>query len=78
MEFDIAEGDYKKLGVTPADGGVIFTFAAEWGADCAILLYNRADFLEHNSDRKATGRIEVPAAYCRGAVRSRDGVGTFD
>ncbi len=70
MKFDIAEGDYKKLGVTPADGGVTFTFAAEWGADCAILLYNRADFLEHKNGRKVTRRIEVPRAYGRGAVRS--------
>lgn len=62
MHFSIKEGDYEKMGAVVTQEGTIFTFEGEKEADCAILLYRR--------NTTEAVRIEVPRAYCIGALRS--------
>lgn len=67
MGYRLREGNYEKFGVYKQKDAVIFTFEGEKEDNCAILLYRENGVLEE--------RIEVPEAYCRGAVRSVGVVG---
>lgn len=62
MSYTIKEGNYEKLGVQVKDDEIIFTFEGEKEDNCAILLYGKKHELVE--------RIEVPAAYCMGSIRS--------
>ena len=62
MNYTVTEGNYLRFGLQSVKDGVIFTFAGEKEDVCAVILYDR--YL------KVAGRVEAPAAFCRGAVRS--------
>lgn len=62
MGYTISEGNYERYGVQVNSEGIIFTFEAEKEAECKILLYGK--------NLNDAGMLEVPAQYCRGAVRS--------
>ena len=62
MVYTIKEGNYEKSGVHVVDDTVIFTFEGEKEDNCAILFYGK--------DKKEIKRVEVPAEYCMGSVRS--------
>ena len=62
MNYTVTEGNYLKFGLQEVKDGVIFTFAGEKEDVCAVILYDRS---LHVADR-----VEAPAAFCRGAVRS--------
>ncbi len=56
------EGNYEKYGAHRDKNGITFTFEAEGEAECSLLLYEKG--------QEITEEIAIPAAYCRGAVRS--------
>ena len=62
MNYTVTEGNYLRFGLQSVKDGVIFTFAGEKEDVCAVILYDRS--------LKVAGRVEAPAAFCRGAVRS--------
>ena len=62
MGYSITEGNYKKFGVQRIGKGIIFTFEGEKEDACFILVYDAKGNIKH--------RIEVPADYCMGSVRS--------
>ena len=62
MEYRITEGNYRKFGVQKIENGMIFTFAGEKEDDCCIHIYDEKG--------EVKSRIEVPADYCMGSVRS--------
>ena len=62
MNYTVTEGNYLRFGLQSVKDGVIFTFAGEKEDVCAVILYDRS--------LKGAGRVEAPAAFCRGAVRS--------
>ena len=62
MNYTVTEGNYLRFGLQSVKDGVIFTFAGEKEDVCAVILYDRS--------LKVAGRVETPAAFCRGAVRS--------
>lgn len=62
MNNKVTEGNYMKFGVQRQADGMTFTFAGNREDTCAIIFYD-----EHKKVRK---RIETPAQFCRGAVRS--------
>ena len=62
MNYTVTEGNYLRFGLQRKEDGAIFTFAGEKEDTCVLILYDR--FLE------VTERVEAPAEFCRGAVRS--------
>ena len=62
MNYTVTEGNYLRFGLQSVKDGVIFTFAGEKEDVCEVILYDRS--------LKVAGRVEAPAAFCRGAVRS--------
>ena len=62
MDYTVTEGNYIKFGVQWEKTGYVFTFAAKREDQCAILLYSTPFHIER--------KIEVPAEYCVGEVRS--------
>ena len=62
MNYTVTEGNYLRFGLQRVKDGVIFTFAGEKEDVCAVILYDRS--------LKVAGRVEAPAAFCRGASRS--------
>ena len=60
MNYTVTEGNYLRFGLQSVKDGVIFTFAGEKEDVCAVILYDRS--------LKVAGRVEAPAAFCRGAV----------
>lgn len=62
MEYSIAKGDFKKMGVSHEKGGTIFTFEGKKESKCAILLYQ----VETGTIQK----LEIPKEYCIGSLRS--------
>lgn len=62
MRYTLKEGNYRQYGMQVNGEGVIFTFEAEKEEECRILLYGK--------EMEVTQAIQVPARYCRGAVRS--------
>lgn len=62
MSNTISEGNYACYGVQVQTDGIIFTFEAEKEDECKIIFYGK--------NQEITETVEVPAKYCRGAIRS--------
>lgn len=62
MSNTISEGNYACYGVQVQTDGIIFTFEAEKEDECKIIFYGK--------NQEITEKVEVPAKYCRGAIRS--------
>lgn len=62
MGYTIKEGNYQSYGVQIKKDGIVFTFEAEKEDACRILFYGKM--------QEVIAEIEVPAQYCRGAIRS--------
>lgn len=62
MGYTIKEGNYACYGVQVQNDGIIFTFEAEKEDECKIIFYGK--------NQEIIEKIEVPATFCRGAIRS--------
>lgn len=62
MRYTLKEGNYRQYGVQVNEEGVMFTFEAEKGEECRILLYGK--------EMEVKEALLVPEAFCRGAVWS--------
>lgn len=62
MSNTISEGNYARYGVQVQADGMIFTFEAEKEDECKIIFYGK--------NQEITETVDVPAKYCRGAIRS--------
>lgn len=62
MSNTISEGNYERYGVQVQNDDIIFTFEAEKEDECKIIFYGK--------NQEITEKVEVPAKYCRGAIRS--------
>ena len=62
MEYTIKEGNYKNFGACKEGSGITFTFAGEKEDDCRLIFYD--------DKNNVIRRIEIPADYCMGSVRS--------
>ncbi len=58
----ISEGNYACYGIQVQNDGMIFTFEAEKEDECKILFYGK--------NQELIETVEVPAEYCKGAIRS--------
>lgn len=62
MSYTMREGNYACYGVQVQNDSIIFTFEAEKEDKCKIIFYGK--------NQEITDTVEVPAKYCRGAIRS--------
>ena len=62
MSFTVKEGNYLALGAIVAKNQVTFTFEGEQEDVCRIVLISKTT--------QEKEMIDVPAEYCRGALRS--------
>ena len=69
MNYVIKEGNYTSCGVQVQKNEITFTFEAEKEDECKVIFYDK--------NQKITEVIEVPAEYCRGAIRSVSISGKF-
>ena len=63
MKISIREGNYAKLGVQQQKEWTTFTFCSEKEDSCSIVLVSTQDTMIKE-------KIEVPAEYCLGSLRS--------
>lgn len=63
MKISIREGNYAKLGVQQQKEWTMFTFCSEKEDSCSIVLVSTQDTMIKE-------KIEVPAEYCLGSLRS--------